>query len=246
MPRGRSALPPLPETEVAQASPSRTIELDIPAQDLDTALTALADQIGLELLYASGQVAGLRTPDGDLALGFDNAALLTNGKEALGNIDGSFGLDMEEAGQLRLTGTFGYVDFVERYATNPGVYRETFGSLSEEPKGDQSFRRSYTLNLSYENADILGQSVKLEAFTSSVDTETFSTSDGTNFRDEQTNEYYGFRSAVTTPLDVGTEGSAVTYGVDVLRNRYFRPLFNDDSRSSLYARMTSGVAEARE
>lgn len=168
-------------------------------------------------------------PDGDLALGFSNAALLTNGKEVLGNLDGSFGLDLEEAGQLRLTGTFGHVDFVERYATNPGVYRETFGSLSEEPKGDQSFRQSYTLNLSYENADVLGQSVKLEVFTSSVETETFSTSGGTNFRDEQTNDYYGFRSAMTTPLDAITEGSTVTYGVDVLRNRYFRPFFNDDT-----------------
>jgi len=172
-------------------------------------------------------------PDGDLAIGFDNAALLTNGKEVLGNLDTSVGLDLGKAGRLRLSGTFGHVDFVERYALNPGVYRERFGSLSEEPKGDESFRQSYTLNLTYENTDLLGQTVRLETFSSSVETETFSTFDGTNFRDEQTNEYYGFRSAVTTRLDGVTqgvaEGSAVTYGVDLLRNRYFRPFFNDDT-----------------
>lgn len=168
-------------------------------------------------------------PDGDLALGFNNSALLTNGKEMLVNFDGSFGLDLEEAGRLRLTGTFGYVDFLELYTLNPGVYRERFGSLSKAPIGDQSSRQSYTLNLTYENGDILGNAVKIEAFTSRVKTETFETFDGTNFRDEQTNEYYGIRSAVTTPLGFVTDGAAVTYGFDFQRNRYFRPFFNDDT-----------------
>jgi len=188
--------------------------------------------VGMLDFHLGGSIAydgAERDPDGELALGFDNSALLTNGKELLGSLDASFGLDLEEAGNVRLTGTFGHVDFLERYALNPGVYREDFGFLTEEPEGHRSFRQSYTVNLSYENPDILGSSVKLEAFASGVETDIFSTFDGRNFRDEQTNEYYGVRSAVTTPLDPILDGATVTYGLDVLRNRFFRPYYDDDT-----------------
>lgn len=168
-------------------------------------------------------------PDGDLALGLDNAALLTNGKEYLYNLDASFGLDLGDAGSLRLSGTFGYVDFAERYTLNAGEYREDYGSLTEDPIGDNSFRRSHTVNLSYENPDILGSALKLEIFNSEVKTHSYESFAGDNFRDEQTNEYYGIRSSIATPLDFVLEGATITYGVDALRNRYFRPYFNDDT-----------------
>lgn len=168
-------------------------------------------------------------PDGDLALGLDNSALLGNGEEVLGNLDGSFGYDLGDAGRLRLTGTYGYVDFQKRYSFNPGVQGQTYGSLTEDPAGDRSFRQSYTLNLSYENDSVLGSAVKVEAFTSSVETEVYSSFDGVTERDEQTNEYYGVRSAITTPLHFAPDGTAVTYGLDLLRNRYFRPYYNDDT-----------------
>ena len=45
----------------AQAEGPRRVELDIPAQDLDTALTTLADRANLKLLFTSEQVAGKRT-----------------------------------------------------------------------------------------------------------------------------------------------------------------------------------------
>lgn len=168
-------------------------------------------------------------PNGDLALGFNNSALLTNGKEILGSLDGSFGFDFGTAGTLRLAGTFGYVDFLKQYELNPGIYRQQFGSLVENPKGDQSFRKSYTVNMTYQNPDVFGNAVKLEAFTSRIETQVFSSFGGTNFRDEQTNTYYGIRSSVTTPLSFVTKGTAITYGFDFLRNRYFRPFFNDDT-----------------
>ncbi|WP_207481925.1 TonB-dependent receptor domain-containing protein [Arenibaculum pallidiluteum] len=182
--------------------------------------------------HVGGRIAydGLEfDPDGDRALGFNNTALLSNGKEIPANLDGSFGLDLGESGRLRLTGTYGYVDFTERYAIEPGIYRGSYGSLALDPEGDQSFRRSRTLNLTYENDDIAESALKLEVFTSKTYTEVHSTSEGTHFRDEQTNEYYGLRSAVTTPLAFMTDGSAVSYGLDILRNRYFRPNFNADT-----------------
>ncbi len=168
-------------------------------------------------------------PDGDLALGLDNSALLTNGKEWLYNLDTSLGLDLGDAGNLRLTGTFGYVDFEERYALNPGIYREEYGFLTEEPLGGESYRRSYTANLAYENEDVLGSAVKLEIFTSKVRFHVFESFGADDFRQEWSNEYYGVRSSVTTPLDFAVEGASITYGIDALRNRLFNPYYNHDT-----------------
>jgi iron complex outermembrane receptor protein len=168
-------------------------------------------------------------PDGDLALGFNNAALLTNGKETLYNLDSSFGWDLGDAGELRLVGTFGYVDFNERYTLNPGIYREEYGYLTEDPIADKSFRRSYTANLSYLNEDVLGSAVKLELFTSKNKVHAFETFAGDHFRQEVENEYLGFRSSITTPLDFLVQDAAITYGVDVQRNNYFNPYYNDDT-----------------
>jgi iron complex outermembrane receptor protein len=168
-------------------------------------------------------------PDDDLALGFNNAALMVNGKETLYNLDSSFGLDLGDAGMLRLTGTFGYVDFNERYTLNPGVYREEYGYLTVDSIADKSFQRSYTANLTYENEDVLGSAVKLELFTSKNKVHTFESYGGDNYRQEMTNEYLGFRSSVTTPLDFLLEDAAITYGVDVQRNNYFNPYYNHDT-----------------
>lgn len=168
-------------------------------------------------------------PDGDLALGLDNSALLTNGKEWLYNADTSLGLDLGDAGSLRLTGTFGYVDFQNTYSINPGIYREKYGSMTKEPLGDNSYRRSYTGNLTYENPDVLGSAVKLEVFTSKVRYETHETFGTDGFRQEWSNEYYGARSSITTPLDFAVEGSNITYGVDAIRNRLYNPYFNHET-----------------
>ena len=168
-------------------------------------------------------------PDGDLALGFNNAALMVNGKETLYNLDGSFGLDLGDAGALRLTGTFGYVDFNERYTLNPGVYREEYGHLTEDPIADESFQRSYTVNLNYVNENVLGSAVKLELFTSRNKVHTFESYGGDNYRQEMINEYIGFRSSATTPLDFILPDASVTYGVDLLRNNYFNPYYNNDT-----------------
>lgn len=168
-------------------------------------------------------------PDGDLALGFDNSALLTNGKERMANIDSSLGYNLGDAGRLRLTTTLGYIDFLERYAIDPGAYRETYSTLVEDPASDESYRDSYTVDLVYENDKIMNSAVKLEMFSSRTYTEIYELFDGTTYRDEQTNRYMGFRSAIATPLDTLRKGTSVTYGLDFIRNNYFRPYYNDDT-----------------
>ena len=46
---------------LAQAGSGRSVSLKIPAQSLDSALTALADQAGLQILFTSDEVAGRST-----------------------------------------------------------------------------------------------------------------------------------------------------------------------------------------
>jgi iron complex outermembrane receptor protein len=50
-----------PATEQAQTQ-ARQVQLDLPAQPLDQALTSFADQAGLHLLYTTGDVAGQASP----------------------------------------------------------------------------------------------------------------------------------------------------------------------------------------
>jgi len=49
-------------TDVHAQVQARQVQLDLPAQPLDQALTAFADQASLHLLYTTGDVAGLRSP----------------------------------------------------------------------------------------------------------------------------------------------------------------------------------------
>lgn len=175
--------------------------------------------------------------DGELAAGFDNAALLTNGKELIYSADTNFGLDLEEWGEFRLKGTFNHIDFKRRFDTNAGVYRDRnqYGFLTKSEMGGESFRTNYTIDLTYEN-EVLGQQVKLEGFTSDTRTRTFLDFNGLS-RDLQFNQYYGFRSSITTPLDFIPnaadihifDGMNVNYGFDFIRNRYFRPVYFEDT-----------------
>jgi len=166
-------------------------------------------------------------PDGDPANTSATTAFLGNNEEVIYNFDTSVGLDLRDSGRLRLTGTFGYVDVKTLLGTNLGVFGQTFGSLFEEP-GGEAFRRTHTVNLSYENADVLGSTLKVEAFNSnSRDVkETINSGFSPLVRDEQTNEFYGARSSVNTPIELLLEGSSITYGFDYLRNRFFRPRFD--------------------
>src|SRR5258708_3995023 len=47
--------------ELAQGQAGRVVAFNIPAQDLDSALTRLADQAGIRLLFTSRDLAGKRT-----------------------------------------------------------------------------------------------------------------------------------------------------------------------------------------
>lgn len=170
--------------------------------------------------------------DGNRALGFNSPNNLSNAKEGIGALDGSFGYDLGEAGKLRLTAATSYTNVLRGYEVDGlGTYRQVQSSVVRFAPDDDAYRRAGTLNASYENPDILGSAVKLELLASKVDTTAHRTEFGTGrtLRDEQTNEYQGFRSSITTPLSGVYEDLSLTYGFDVLRNRYFRPVHFDDT-----------------
>lgn len=163
-----------------------------------------------------------RDPDGRPALDFNSPAMFSMGREELLDVDTSLGWQLTRTGSVRLTATAGHVDVRRHLETDgSGVYRGRPSRLVHVPEGDRSERRHHTMNLSYENSDIGGNTLKLEAFTSRVRELRYSP----GVHQRQDNEYDGIRSAVTAPLKQWLPGASVTYGLDALRNRYFNPQF---------------------
>jgi iron complex outermembrane receptor protein len=165
--------------------------------------------------------------DGELALAFNSPnGISSNAKELPLSADLSLGYEFG-GGNLRFAGTWNRVDVREGYENEGlGVYREQQSELARFAPGDENFRDAHTLNLSYENPDVLGSAVKLELLQSKSYAEVFQNFDGALVRDEQTNRYWGVRSSATLPLDLLREGLAVTTSLDWMRNRYYRPIFS--------------------
>jgi iron complex outermembrane receptor protein len=207
-----------------------------PGGSYQTTLYQGASQIVGKLDYHLGGSVGYDglefDADGNRALGFESPNGLTNAREGIGALDGSFGYDLGESGKLRLTAAASYTNVLRGYEIDGlGTYRQVQSSIVRFPPADDSYRRAGALNGSYENADIWGSAVKLELLASKVDTTAYRSEFGTGraLRDEQTNEYQGFRSSITTPLSGVYEGLSFTYGFDALRNRYFRPVYFSDN-----------------
>jgi iron complex outermembrane receptor protein len=169
--------------------------------------------------------------DGKRSLGFNSPNGLSNAKEGIGAFDGSFGYDLGHAGKLRLTGIYSYTDVFDGYALGSGgVYRQIQNTVDRFSPADDNYREGYSFNASYENEDVWGSSLKIEVLSSSVYTQAFRAGTGNRtVRDEQSNQYQGIRSSMTTPLPGVYDGLAVTYGVDLLRNRFYRPVYFADT-----------------
>lgn len=161
------------------------------------------------------------SPAGEPALDFNSPAMFSMGKENLLSFDTSLGLRLGEAGTLRLTATAGRVDIDRHYESDDsGTYRGTPSRLIHRSSGDRDNRRHHTLNLSYENLNLGRHALKIEAVSSRVHERRWTTN--TEFLD-QFNEYQGLRSSVRSPLDGLAAGATLSYGLDVMRNRYYNP-----------------------
>lgn len=175
----------------------------------------------------------LRDPDGNPALDFNSPAVLSMGKETLYDLDTSLGYKLA-SGTLRLTATSGRAEVNERSESDErGTYRAVNSNLVRRPVGDRNVRRNHALNLSYENADVAGSAVKLEVLSGKVHALQYRQAAAVLQRDEQTNDYLGLRSSMTTPLDTLYRGTTVSYGLDYMRNRFFRPVYNDTTGAAI-------------
>lgn len=176
----------------------------------------------------------VRDPDGRPAFDFNSPAIFSMGKESLYDFDTSLGYKLGGAGTVRLTATAGRMDVDERWESDEtGTYRQVNSNLVRQPAGDRNARRQHTVNLAYENPDVWGSAVKLEAFASRAHTVQYSMPAAVTQRDEQTSAYRGFRSSATTPLNRWQRGATVSYGLDYLRNRFFRPVYNDATGAAI-------------
>jgi iron complex outermembrane receptor protein len=191
----------------------------------------IVDRLDYHLGIAAGYDGQEFDPDGRPSLGFSGPSALSNSKESVLGLDGSFGYDLGAGSELRLATTYHHTDFLEGYDIDGlGTYRGTPSSIVRFSPADDNRRRAVTANLTYEHPDVFGSAVKLELLASDVATRAFRVGPSSRtVRDEQTNEYQGFRSSMSTPLDHVRSGTLATYGVDLLRNRYFRPVHFADT-----------------
>lgn len=170
----------------------------------------------------------LRDPDGSPALDFNSPSLFSMGKDTLYDVDTSLGLRVGRTGSVRLTATAGRAEVDERWESNEtGTYRKTDSALVRRPAGDRNTRRHQTVNLGYENPDLAGSAVKLDVVASNTHALQYRRPAAVTELDDQTNSYFGVRSSVTTPLEALRPGATVTYGLDYMRNRFYRPVLND-------------------
>jgi len=172
--------------------------------------------------------------DGKRAYDLKSPALFSMGKETLYNFDTSLGYNFNDVARIRLTAAAGRANVDRNYDSDfSGTYRRSQSTLAYFPAGNRNFRSFYTANLSFEHDDVFGSALKVEAFASRVHAVKF-TDTGTDLeRDQQTNQYRGVRLSVTTPLDALWKGASVTYGFDVLRDRYYRPNISQTTRQIL-------------
>lgn len=169
-------------------------------------------------------------PNGKPSFGFSGPSAISNSKESLFGLDGSFGYNLGRVGKLRFATTYQDANTLQGYdADGLGTYRGTPSAIVRFPPADGNFRRALTANLTYENPDVLGSALKLELLHSNAETQAFRTVTNRTVRDEQTSEYQGIRSSISTPLDGMKRGALATYGLDILRNRYFRPVYFTDT-----------------
>lgn len=170
------------------------------------------------------------TADGKRAYNQRSPMGTENDQLFLGSADVSLGYKIAKDKEIRFAGTFGYTEILKGFTTDEGgTYRVEDSVMDRSPEIDGGFRISRTLNLSYTQDDLWGSAIKLEAFNSDTYTERYSINSNREQRDETTNQYYGLRTSVTTPLDGAYEGLTANWGVDVMRNRFFRPQIYTDT-----------------
>jgi iron complex outermembrane recepter protein len=164
-----------------------------------------------------------RTPAGEVANIFSSPGLFKTGDENLYNADANLGYDLGAAGRLRLVATAQSINYIRSYGFEGGEYRVSHVTTTPVPGSGRSWRRAGTVNLSYENDDLLGSTLRVEMFASQVKTSRYELGDEW-FKEK--NAYAGMRSAITTPLNGLARGAALSYGLDAIRNEMDDPLYN--------------------
>jgi iron complex outermembrane receptor protein len=166
-----------------------------------------------------------RNPDGGLVPGQEDRSW---------TFDGSAGLRLGR-GELRFTGSYFYQD--------PGIVYELDGTqvagerfadqvvvAPRNPFEDQAEAQVMVGALSFEHPSVLGHRLDASLYAhdeSNIQRAAFLFDGEVFYTDsDQDNQRYGFRSALTRGYDLGASRLETTYGVDLLRQRFYRPLID--------------------
>lgn len=180
-----------------------------------------------------------RTPGGDLVVGQEDQSW---------SLDGSIGRKLG-GGELRLTGTYFLQDPGTLYEQDPTPFAgQRFAEIIEVPDSpleDQAESEVFTLALSYDHPEVFNHRLNTSLYLhdeSNIQRAVFLDADGDDadteldqflFNSDQDNQRYGFRLALNRAFALDADELSLTYGVDLLRQRFYRPRLDEENASEI-------------
>jgi iron complex outermembrane recepter protein len=150
------------------------------------------------------------------------------------SFNGSTGLDLMQAGRLRLTGTYyrqnGGQEYLPDFELLDDQGFPAVRPVADNPyKDDQGYDQLYSLFGSYEVDNVLGHRIAIAAFMQQqtfiqrANFNYFSSFGDDFFNSDTENGHYGFRSTLAKSFMLGQNEFDLTYGFDYVANRFYRP-----------------------
>lgn len=233
---------------ITRRAQSQALEIDLAAQ---SSINPHATSGSLEYNLYAGAGQAFSAWDYYAGIGYQDYGARRNPEDGFvpgsefksGSLVTSLGWDVGSAGRLRFTGLY--------FREDPGtVYASDFTAVSGErfadnifvvrppnPRADQAQVEQILLILSYDVPSVLGHALHLSLFMHDEEliqrSADFFAGDVFYFNSDAENQRQGFRSTASRTFGIGEGSIEAIYGVDLLRQRYYRPQLDDETASDV-------------
>ncbi len=233
---------------ITRRAQSQALEIDLAAQ---SSINPHATSQSLEYNLYAGAGQAFSAWDYYAGIGYQDYGARRNPEDGFvpgsefksGSLITSLGWDGGSVGQLRLTGLY--------FREDPGtVYASDFTAVSGErfadnifvvrpanPQADDAEVEQILLILSYDIPSVLGHALHLSLFMHDEEliqrSADFFAGDVFYFNSDAESQRQGFRSTASRTFDVGNGSIEAVYGLDLLRQRYYRPQLDDETASEV-------------
>jgi iron complex outermembrane receptor protein len=156
------------------------------------------------------------------------------------SVNGSTGFDLGDTGRLRLTGLYFIEDPEDFYGTDftqvsgSQLAGSAFIAQPPNPFADQAQTEQTVLSLSYDQSGFLGHALNVTLYwhdereiqraADFFDDGDPDTSNVFYFDSDAENQRLGLRTTLNYSLEIGANVLEASYGLDALRQRYYRPV----------------------